>query len=51
MFIMGISAWYMLRGRDFAFAKRSFAIAVSFGLAPVLFVIRLGDVAGFVNGD
>ncbi|XNM77847.1 cytochrome ubiquinol oxidase subunit I [Escherichia coli] len=23
MFILGISAWYMLKGRDFAFAKRS----------------------------
>ncbi len=31
MFILGISAWYMLKGRDFAFAKRSFAIAASFG--------------------
>lgn len=33
MFILGISAWYMLKGRDFAFAKRSFAIAASFGMA------------------
>ncbi|STD18561.1 cytochrome d ubiquinol oxidase subunit 1 [Enterobacter asburiae] len=30
MFILGISSYYMLRGRDFAFAKRSFAIAASF---------------------
>lgn len=26
MFILGISAWYMLKGRDLAFAKRSFSI-------------------------
>ncbi len=43
MFILGISAWYMLKGRDFAFAKRSFAIAASFGMAAVLSVIVLGD--------
>ena len=51
MFIMGISAWYMLKGRDFAFAKRSFAIAASFGMAAVLSVIVLGDESGYEMGD
>ncbi|MGV3345163.1 cytochrome ubiquinol oxidase subunit I [Enterobacteriaceae bacterium LUAb1] len=51
MFIMGISAWYMLKGRDFAFAKRSFAIAASFGMASVLSVIVLGDESGYEIGD
>ncbi|WP_075180724.1 cytochrome ubiquinol oxidase subunit I [Pantoea sp. 1.19] len=51
MFILGISAWYMLKGRDFAFAKRSFAIAASFGMAAVLSVIVLGDESGYEVGD
>ncbi|WP_312242022.1 cytochrome ubiquinol oxidase subunit I [Pantoea sp.] len=51
MFIMGISAWYLLKGRDTAFAKRSFAIAASFGMAAVLSVIVLGDESGYEVGD
>ncbi|KGD79210.1 cytochrome ubiquinol oxidase subunit I [Pantoea vagans] len=51
MFILGISAWYMLKGRDLAFAKRSFAIAASFGMAAVLSVIMLGDESGYEMGD
>ncbi|MWL75372.1 cytochrome bd-I ubiquinol oxidase subunit CydA, partial [Escherichia coli] len=42
---------YMLRGRDFAFAKRSFAIAASFGMAAILSVIVLGDESGYEMGD
>lgn len=51
MFIMGISAYYLLRGRDMAFAKRSFAIAASFGMAAILSVIVLGDESGYEIGD
>ncbi|WP_323635916.1 cytochrome ubiquinol oxidase subunit I [Pectobacterium polaris] len=51
MFVLGISSYYLLRGRDIAFAKRSFAIAASFGLASVLSVIVLGDESGYVMGD
>ncbi|MCX8957166.1 cytochrome bd-I ubiquinol oxidase subunit CydA [Erwinia psidii] len=51
MFILGISAYYLLRGRDMAFAKRSFAIAASFGMAAVLSVIVLGDESGYEMGD
>jgi len=51
MFVLGISAYYMLRGRDFAFAKRSFAIAASFGMAAILSVIVLGDESGYEMGD
>lgn len=51
MFIMGISAYYLLKGRDLAFAKRSFAIAASFGMAAVLSVIVLGDESGYEMGD
>ena len=51
MFVLGISAWYMLKGRDLAFAKRSFSVAVGFGLASVLSVILLGDESGYEVGD
>lgn len=51
MFVLAISAWYMLKGRDLAFARRSFAIASAFGLASVLSVIVLGDESGYELGD
>ncbi|KHN91082.1 cytochrome d terminal oxidase subunit 1 [Pectobacterium actinidiae] len=51
MFILGISSYYLLKGRDIAFAKRSFAIAASFGMASVLSVIVLGDESGYEMGD
>jgi cytochrome d ubiquinol oxidase subunit I len=51
MFVAGISAFYMLKGRDLAFAKRSFSVAVGFGLASILSVILLGDESGYEVGD
>lgn len=51
MFILGISAYYLLKGRDIAFARRSFAIAASFGMAAVLSVIVLGDESGYEVGE
>ncbi|MFK7159484.1 cytochrome ubiquinol oxidase subunit I [Marinospirillum sp. MEB164] len=51
VFVLGISSWYLLKGRDVAFARRSFAIASVFGLASVLSVIILGDESGYELGD
>lgn len=51
VFILGISSYYLLKGKDIAFARRSFAIASSFGLASVLSVIILGDESGYEIGD
>ncbi|WP_024297499.1 cytochrome ubiquinol oxidase subunit I [Methylomicrobium lacus] len=51
MFVLGISAWYLLQGRDVAFARRSFRIAAGFGLASVLSVIVLGDESGYTVGE
>lgn len=51
MFVLGISAYYLLKGRDLAFARRSFAVAAGFGLASVLSVIVLGDESGYTLGD
>lgn len=51
VFVLAISAYYLLRGRDTAFARRSFAIASAFGLAASLSVILLGDESGYELGD
>ncbi|MDX1805349.1 MAG: cytochrome ubiquinol oxidase subunit I [Alcanivorax sp.] len=48
VFVLAISCWYLLKGRHTAFAKRSFAIAASFGLASALSVVVLGDESGYV---
>jgi len=49
MFVLGISAYYLLKGRDTAFALRSFAIAAAFGLAGTIGVVVLGDESGVVT--
>jgi cytochrome d ubiquinol oxidase subunit I len=51
MFVLGVSSWYLLRGRDVAFAIRSFAVAAGFGLASVCSVIVLGDESGYTVGE
>ncbi len=47
MFMIGISAWYMLQGRHLQIAKRSLAIASAFGFASALSVVVLGDESGY----
>ena len=51
VFVLGISSWYLLRGRDPSFAIRSFAVAAGFGLASALSVIVLGDESGYTTGE
>lgn len=51
MFVLGISAYYLLNRRDQAFAMRSFTIAAAFGLASVVSVIVLGDESGYTDGQ
>ncbi|EIJ32780.1 cytochrome ubiquinol oxidase subunit I [Thiothrix nivea] len=51
MFVLSISAWYILKGRDLGFARRSFAVAAGFGFASILSVILLGDESGYEAGD
>ncbi|BAV47154.1 cytochrome bd ubiquinol oxidase subunit I [Mesorhizobium loti] len=50
-FVLGVSAWYLLRGRYVQLAKRSFVIASAFGLASSLSVIVLGDESGYALTD
>jgi cytochrome d ubiquinol oxidase subunit I len=51
MFVLAVSSYYLLKGRDLAFARRSFAVAAGFGLASILSVIVLGDQTGYVVGQ
>ncbi|SNS30767.1 cytochrome ubiquinol oxidase subunit I [Antarctobacter heliothermus] len=47
VFVLGVSAWYLLKGRHTALARRSIAVAASFGLAAALSVVVLGDESGY----
>jgi cytochrome d ubiquinol oxidase subunit I len=51
VFVLAISAWYLLRGRNVDIAKRSMAVAASFGLACSLSVVVLGDESGYVASE
>ena len=51
MFVMAISALFLLGRRHVALAKRSMAVAASFGLASALSVVVLGDESGYVTTE
>ena len=51
LFVLGISSYYLLKGRDLEFARRSFRVAAGFGFASVLSVIVLGDESGYTVGE
>jgi cytochrome d ubiquinol oxidase subunit I len=48
IFVLGVSAWYILKGRHIELAKRSITVAASFGLASALSVVVLGDESGYL---
>ena len=43
LFVIGISAWYLLKKRDTQFARRSIIVASSFGLITSIYLITTGD--------
>jgi cytochrome d ubiquinol oxidase subunit I len=43
LFVIGVSAWYLLKKRETVFAKKSMIIAATFGLLSALFVASTGD--------
>jgi len=51
VFVLGISAFYLLKGRHTGFAKRSMTVAAAFGLAASLSVVVLGDESGYALTD
>ncbi|MEZ5937366.1 MAG: cytochrome ubiquinol oxidase subunit I [Hyphomonadaceae bacterium] len=50
-FVLGISAWYLLRNRHVGLAKRSIMVASAFGVLSAASVIVLGDESGYVAGE
>ncbi len=51
IFVLGVSAWYVLKGRHLELAKRSMTVAASFGLAASLSVVVLGDESGYLTSE
>ena len=51
IFVLAISAYYLLRGREREIARRSMTVAASFGLASALSVVVLGDESGYTAGE
>ena len=48
MFVLAISAWYLIKGRDIDFAKRSLRIAAVFGLVATVLTVHMGDESGYL---
>ncbi|MDB5538883.1 MAG: Cytochrome d ubiquinol oxidase subunit, partial [Devosia sp.] len=48
VFVLAISALFLLQGRHIELARRSMVVAASFGLASALSVVVLGDESGYV---
>jgi cytochrome d ubiquinol oxidase subunit I len=51
VFVLGVSAVYLIRGKWVSVAKRSMAVAAAFGLASSLSVVVLGDESGYTLTD
>lgn len=51
VFVAGVSAWYLLKRRHVDLARRSFRMAVLFGVLATAGVITLGDALGFIGGQ
>ncbi|WP_136439647.1 cytochrome ubiquinol oxidase subunit I [Pacificoceanicola onchidii] len=47
IFVLGVSALYLLQDRHKDLARRSIAVAAAFGLASALSVVLLGDESGY----
>jgi len=47
VFVIGVSAWYLIKNRHLELARRSITVAASFGLASAISVVILGDESGY----
>ena len=47
VFVIGVSAWYLIKRREVMFAKRSMIVAASFGLLTSLFMLTSGDQSAY----
>lgn len=43
IFVIGISAWFIIKGRRIMFAKRSMMVGAVFGIMSTLFMLMTGD--------
>ncbi len=43
IFVIGVSAWFILKRRDVSLAKKSIIVAAGFGLPASLFIMMTGD--------
>lgn len=51
VFVLGVSAYFLLNGKWLPLARRSFTVAAAFGLASSLSVVVLGDESGYALTD
>ncbi len=51
VFVLGVSSWYLLKGRFLPIARRGFVVAAAFGLAASMSVVVLGDESGYALTD
>ncbi len=49
LFVIGVSSWFLLKGRHLEMAKRSILVAAVFGLVSSAFVGFTGDEAAYTN--
>lgn len=47
IFVLGVSAWFLLKGKELWMAKKSIVVASVFGLLASLFVMATGDEAAY----
>ncbi|TMV89316.1 cytochrome bd-I ubiquinol oxidase subunit CydA [Thioclava sp. BHET1] len=47
VFVIGVSAWFLLRGRHVELARRSITVGAAFGVAAAFSVVLLGDESGY----
>ncbi|OPA75957.1 cytochrome C oxidase subunit II [Campylobacter pinnipediorum subsp. pinnipediorum] len=47
LFVIGISAWFILKGKNIIMAKKSMIVATSFGLITSLFLLFSGDESAY----
>lgn len=43
IFVIGVSAWYLLKGRDIVFARKSIVVAAIFGFTSIMYTVMTGD--------
>ena len=48
LFVIAVSAWFILKGRNLVLARRSILVAASFGVLSAIYLVVLGDSSAYV---